>query len=196
MHFYPSERVALFIDGANTHTATRTLAIEVDYRRLRALFADRCVLVRAYYYTPIIEDEGVFRLRPLMDWLEYNGFTVKTRTGRDTGDPLNLHRLKSSLRMELALDAITLSPTLDHVVLFSGDGEFAPLVTRLKNQGRRVTVVSTIETQSPILSDDLRRAADQFIDLVDLEAKISRTDERSDRAVTTPRRKNLQHLGD
>ena len=196
MHFYPADRVALFIDGANTRTATRTLAMEIDFRRLRAMFAARCVLVRAYYYTPLVEDEGVSRLRPLVDWLEYNAFTVKIRTGRDNGDPVSLHRMKSSLRMELAMDAMTLVPTLDHFVLFSGAGEFTPLVETLKNQGRRVTVVSTISTQSPAVSDDLRRAADQFIDLVDLEPEISRAEERSDKPGTAPARRTLQYLDD
>ena len=94
------------------------------------------------------------------------------------------------------MDAVTLIPTLDHFVLFSGAGEFAPLVETLKNHGRRVTVVSTMATQPPVVSDDLRRGADQFIDLVDLDPKISRAQERSDRAMTTPARRNLQHLDD
>ena len=62
----------------------------------------------------------------------------------------------------------------DHVVLFSGDGDFRRLVESVQRKGVRVTVVSTVKSQPPMASDDLRRQADSFVDLSDLSNIIGR----------------------
>jgi uncharacterized LabA/DUF88 family protein len=77
--------------------------------------------------------------------------------------------------IELAVDAMELAEHLDHIVLFSGDGDFRTLVEALQHKGKRVSVVSTLTTQPPMVADELRRQADQFIDLADLQKDICRT---------------------
>ncbi len=76
--------------------------------------------------------------------------------------------------MELAVDAMELSTTVDHMVLFSGDGDFRYLTEALQRRGRKVTVISTTKTNPPMIADDLRRQADNFIELTALKDAIGR----------------------
>ena len=76
--------------------------------------------------------------------------------------------------IELAVDAMELAPHVDHIVLFSGDGDFRPLLESIQRQGVRVSVVSTIRSQPPMISDELRRQADNFIELQELKDVIGR----------------------
>jgi uncharacterized LabA/DUF88 family protein len=174
MHFYQTERVALFIDGANLHAATKSLGFDIDFRRLLALFAHEARLVRALYYTALVEDQEYSTLRPLIDWLTYNGFTLVTKPVKAFTDVEGRRKLKGNMDVELAVDAMRLAPQLDHIVLFSGDGDFRSLAAALQEKGKRVSVVSSLVTQPPMVADELRRQADQFIDLADLEPIISR----------------------
>jgi uncharacterized LabA/DUF88 family protein len=174
MLFYPNERLALFIDGANLYGAARALGFDIDYRRLLTLFAKKGVLLRAYYYTVLIEDQEYSPIRPLVDWLDYNGFTLVTKPAKEFIDANGRRKIKGSIDVELAIDVVEMSAYVDHVVLFSGDGDFLRLVKYAQRQGRRVSVVSTIRTQPALVSDDLRRQADNFIELQDLAPQISR----------------------
>jgi uncharacterized LabA/DUF88 family protein len=174
MHFYETERVALFIDGANLHAATKSLGFDIDFKRLLALFAERARLVRALYYTALVEDQEYSSVRPLVDWLTYNGFTLVTKPVKAFTDVEGRRKLKGNMDVELAVDAMRLAPQLDHIVLFSGDGDFRSLAAALQEKGKRVSVVSSLVTQPPMVADELRRQADQFIDLADLEPIISR----------------------
>ena len=174
MHFSPTERVALFIDGANLHAATKALGFAVDYKRMLMLFRQRAQLVRALYYTAVLEDQEFSSLRPLLDWLNYNGFTVVTKAAKEFTDSFGRRRVKGNMDIELAVHAMQLAATVDHVVLFSGDGDFRSLVSALQQRGNRVSVVSTLRSQPPMVADELRRQADQFIDLADLQAIIGR----------------------
>ena len=174
MLFYPEERIALFIDGANLYGAAKALGFDIDYRRLLALFAAKGRLLRAFYYTALMEEQEYSPLRPLVDWLGYNGFTVVTKPAKEFTDQAGRRRLKSNMDLELAIDMLEMAAHLDHAVLLSGDGDFKPLVAAVQRKGVRVSVVSTILTQPPMISDDLRRQADNFIDIGELQSVIAR----------------------
>lgn len=172
--FYQNERLALFVDGANLHGASKSLGFDIDYKRLLNEFSKRGRLIRAFYYTTLMENEEYSPLRPLIDWLDYNGFTMVTKPTKEYTDAMGRRRFKGSIDIELAVDAMEMADNADHIVLFSGDGDFKPLVAALQQKGKRVSVVSTLQTQPPMVADDLRRQADQFIDLADLEQMICR----------------------
>jgi uncharacterized LabA/DUF88 family protein len=177
-----SSDIALFIDGANLYATARALGFDIDYRRLLKEFQSRGALLRAFYYTAIIEDQEYSFVRPLIDWLDYNGYTVVTKATKEFIDASGRRKLKGSMDIELAVDAMELTAHIDHMVLFSGDGDFRPLVEAVQRRGVRVTVVSTISSQPPMIADELRRQADVFIDLVELRAKLAR--EPSERPVS------------
>ena len=166
--FYKDERLALFIDGSNLYAAAKNLGFDIDYKLLRQEFMRRGKLLRAFYYTALLESEEYSPIRPLVDWLNYNGFTMVTKPAKEYTDSMGRRKVKGNMDIELAVDAMELAPHLDHIVIFSGDGDFRPLVESLQRQGVRVSVVSTIRSQPPMISDELRRQADNFIELEDL----------------------------
>ena len=170
----PSNKIALYIDGANLHATARTLGFEIDYKRLLEEFQGRGDLVRAYYYTAVIEDQEFITLRPLIDWLNYNGYTVVTKATKEFIDASGRRKVKGNMDIELAVDAMELAEHVDQIVLFSGDGDFRSLVEAVQRRGVRVTVVSTISSQPPMIADELRRQADVFTDLVELQSKLGR----------------------
>jgi uncharacterized LabA/DUF88 family protein len=174
MNFYPNERMALFIDGANLYATAKSLAFDIDYKRLLALFRTKGQLVRALYYTALIEDQEYSSIRPLIDWLDYNGYTMVTKPTKEFVDAMGRRKIKGNMDIELAVDAMELADHLDHIVLFSGDGDFRSLVEALQHKGKRVSVVSTLATTPPMVADELRRQADQFIDLANLQNEIGR----------------------
>jgi uncharacterized LabA/DUF88 family protein len=174
MTFHPTERIALFIDGANLYGAARALGLDIDFRRLLEEFRKRGVLVRAYYYTAMIEDQEYSPLRPLMDWLGYNGFAVVTKPAKRMVDRDGIARTKGNMDIEIAVDMMEQASHLDHMVLFSGDGDFRSLVEAVQRKGVRVSVVSTVKSQPPMAADELRRQADAFIELAELAPLIGR----------------------
>ena len=168
------EKIALFIDGANLYATAKSLGFDVDYKRLLREFQSRGNLLRAFYYTAVIEDQEYSSIRPLIDWLDYNGYTVVTKATKEFVDQTGRRKVKGNMDIELAVDAMELAPHIDHMVLFSGDGDFRSLVESVQRRGVRVTVVSTISTQPPMVADELRRQADIFLDIAELQAKIGR----------------------
>ena len=169
------EKIALFIDGSNFYATSKALGFDIDYRRLLSEFQSRGTLVRAFYYTTLIEDQEFSSIRPLIDWLDYNGYTVVTKLTKEFVDATTGRRkVRGSMDVELAVSAMELADHVDQIVLFSGDGDFRSLVEALQRRGVRVTVVSTLSTQPPMIADDLRRQADVFIDLLELKPKIGR----------------------
>jgi uncharacterized LabA/DUF88 family protein len=172
--FYPTDRLALFIDGANLHAAAKNLGFDIDFKRLLEEFRKRGLLIRAYYYTTLVEDQEYSPIRPLVDWLDYNGFALVTKSAREYTDREGRKRFRGDMDIEVAVDMLELSSKADHMVLFSGDSDFAYLVAALQRRGVRVTVVSTLKSQPPMASDDLRRQADSFVDLADLAEIIGR----------------------
>lgn len=172
--FDPRERLALFIDGANLFAAGKALGMDIDYRKLLKSFQDKGYLLRAYYYTALLEDQEFSSIRPLIDWLDYNGYTVVTKPAKEFTDHAGRRRIKGNMDIELAVDAMELGDTIDHAVIFSGDGDFRSLVEALQRAGRKVTVVSTTQSQPPMIADDLRRQADHFIELRSIANEIGR----------------------
>lgn len=169
------EKIALFIDGSNLYATSKALGFDIDYRRLLAEFHGRGVVVRAFYYTTVIEDQEYSSIRPLIDWLDYNGYTVVTKPTKEFVDSITGRRkVKGRMDIELAVNAMELAEHVDQIVLFSGDGDFRPLVQAVQRRGVRVTVVSTLASQPPMVADELRRQADIFIDLAELKPRVGR----------------------
>ena len=175
MTFYPTDRLALFIDGANLYSAAKGLGFDIDYRKLLEEFRKRGVLIRAYYYTALVEQEEYSPIRPLVDWLDYNGYRLVTKAAREYTDAQGRKRWRGDMDVEIAVDMMEIAQGgADHLVLFSGDGDFRALVEAVQRKGCRVTVVSTVKSQPPMASDDLRRQADNFVDLADIIGRPSR----------------------
>ena len=188
MSFYPHERIALFIDGSNLYAAARALGFDIDYKKLLEEFSAKGQMVRAFYYTALIEDQEYSPIRPLVDWLDYNGYTMVTKPTKEYTDATGRRKIKGNMDIELAIDMMEMVDYLDHVILFSGDGDFRRLVEAVQRRGRRVTVVSTVRSQPPMVADELRRQADTFIELQDLAPRISRASQRE-----TPHHREIQH---
>lgn len=172
--FYKDERLALFIDGVNLFAAAKALGFDIDYKLLRQEFLRRGKLMRAFYYTAILETEDHSPIRPLVDWLDYNGFAIVSKPAKEYTDSMGRRKIKGNMDVEMAVDAMELAPRMDHAVVFSGDGNLRALVESLQRQGVRVSVVSTIRSLPPMIADDLRRQADNFIELEDLREVIGK----------------------
>ena len=182
--FYKDERLALFIDGSNLYAAAKALGFDIDYKLLRHEFMRRGKMLRAFYYTALLENDDYSPIRPLVDWLHYNGFTMVTKPAKEYTDRDGRRKVKGNMDIELCVDAMELAPYVDHIVLFSGDGDFRPMIESIQRKGVRVSVVSTIRSNPPMISDELRRQADNFIELDELRDVIGR-----------PPRENDPHIG-
>jgi uncharacterized LabA/DUF88 family protein len=174
MYFLNSERIALFIDGANLYSASRNLGFDVDYRNLLEYFRKQCRVIRAYYYSAVLETDDYSPLKPLTDWLAYNGYTLVTKPAKEFTDSTGRRRVKGSMDIEIAVDMLELSQHLDHVVLFSGDADFRRVVEAVQRKAVRVSVISSIRTSPPMVADELRRQADQFLELADIAPEFTR----------------------
>ena len=185
-NIYGTERLAIYIDGSNLYAAARSLGFDIDYKRLLELFKGKGRLIRAFYYTALIENEEYSPIRPLVDWLDYNGYTMITKPTKEFTDAAGRRKIKGNMDIELAIDMMEMAEQLDHIVLFSGDGDFRRLVEAIQRKGVRVTVVSTIRSQPPMIADELRRQADIFVELQDMQEDIARH-HRDDREPREPR---------
>lgn len=168
------ERIALFIDGANLYATSKTLGFDIDYKKLLKFFGSKGYLVRANYYTALADDQEYSSIRPLVDWLDYNGFRMVTKPIKEFYDSAGRKKVKGNMDIELTVDAMEMADHIDHMILFSGDGDFRSLVEAMQRKGKRVSVISTICTDPPMIADELRRRADQFVDLTDMEKEIGR----------------------
>ena len=187
MLFYPEEKIGLFIDGSNLYSAARSLGFDIDYKRLLDLFGAKGRLIRAFYYTALLDDQEYSPIRPLVDWLDYNGYTMVTKPTKEYTDAAGRRKIKGNMDIELAIDVMEMAQYLDHIVLFSGDGDFRRLVEAVQRKGVRVTVVSTVRSAPPMVADELRRQADNFVELHDLAQSIMRVHHhREEPARTAP----------
>jgi uncharacterized LabA/DUF88 family protein len=168
------EKTALFIDGENLHHTAKALGFDIDFKRLLIEFETRGSLMRSYYYTAVASDVEHQVTRPLTDWLDYNGFTVVAKSAKVFDDGEGRRKFKRNIAIELAIDALEIAKRIEHMVLFSGDGDFRSLIEALQRRGVRVTVVSTMRTKPPMIADELRRQADTFLELNNLKAAIGR----------------------
>jgi uncharacterized LabA/DUF88 family protein len=191
--FDPREKIALFIDGANLYAAAKALGFDIDYRRLLKEFQSKGYLLRAYYYTALAEDQEYSSIRPLIDWLDYNGYTVVTKPTKEFVDSSGRRKIKGNMDIELAVTVMEMAETIDHLVLFSGDGDFRSLVEAVQRRGRKVTVVSTLSSQPPMIADELRRQADHFLDIATIRDKVGRDpSERPQRQTDRPQEENFE----
>ena len=174
MAFLPTDRVALFIDGSNLYSASRNLGFEIDYRAMLSFFRKKANVVRAYYYSAILESEEFTPLKPLTDWLSYNGYMLVTKPAKEFVDAQGRRRVKGNMDIEIAVDMMELADRVDHMVLFSGDGDFRKLIEAIQRKGVKVTVVSSIKTSPPMIGDELRRQTDDFMDLADICREFTR----------------------
>ncbi len=181
LSLHKDERTAVFIDGANLYSAAKTLGFDIDYRRLLNLFTEHCRLLRAFYYTALADDQEYTPIRPLVDWLDYNGYTMVTKPMKEFTDSMGRRKVKGNMDVELTVDAMEIADRLDHMVLFSGDGDFRSLLEAVQRRGVRCTVVSSVKTQPPMVADELRRQADRFVDLQELAPEIQREGVREPR---------------
>ncbi|MCB9989963.1 MAG: NYN domain-containing protein [Rhodospirillales bacterium] len=172
--FYEEEKLALFIDGSNLYAAAKALEFDIDYKLLLSWAAERGRLVRAFYYTALIEDQEYSPIRPLVDWLDYNGYSMVTKPTKEFVDAQGRRKIKGNMDIELAIDMMELADHVDHIMLFSGDGDFRRLIEAVQRKGVRVTVVSTIKSSPPMVADELRRQADHFLELDVLANYIQR----------------------
>jgi len=174
LSFYPEERVALFIDGSNLYATARALGFDIDYKSLLKVFSDNARLIRAFYYTALVDDQEYSPIRPLVDWLDYNGYAIVTKPTKEFTDATGRRKVKGNMDIELAVDVMELAPNLDHIVIFSGDGDFRSLVEAVQRKGCKVTVISTIKSNPPMIADELRRQADHFVELTSLQGNVAR----------------------
>ena len=181
--FYKDERLALFIDGSNLYAAAKALGFDIDYKLLRMEFMRRGKLLRAFYYTALLENDDYSPIRPLVDWLDYNGYTMVTKPTKEFVDAQGRRKVKGNMDIELAIDMMEMADHVDHIMLFSGDGDFRRLIEAVQRKGVRVTVVSTIKSTPPMVADELRRQADHFLDLDILAEEIMRADGNAKEAV-------------
>jgi uncharacterized LabA/DUF88 family protein len=108
-----------------------------------------------------------------------------TKPTKEFTDAMGRRKIKGNMDIELAIDVLEMAEHLDHVILFSGDGDFRRLVEAVQRRGIRVSVVSTIKSSPPMVADELRRQADDFIELSELAPLIARNpSERSARPAT------------
>jgi uncharacterized LabA/DUF88 family protein len=171
---HPDERVVVLIDGANLYSAAKALGFDMDYRKLLDEFRQHGRLIRATYYTALVEDQDFSPIRPLVDWLDYNGYTLVTKPAKEYSDAAGRRRFKGDMDVEIAVDLLQAGEYADHAFLFSGDGDFLPAIEAVQRKGMRVSVVSTIKSNPPMASDDVRRTADNFVDLTELSALVGR----------------------
>jgi len=174
MAFYPNERIAIFIDGANLYSTMKLLDFDIDYSALLAFFNSKSRVIKANYYTALLEDAEFSPIRPLIDWLDYNGYHVISKAARQQTDRDGRARIKGNMDIEIAVDMLTLAPHIDHMVLFSGDADFAPALKAVQDKGVRVTVISTMKARQGVLGDALRRQANDFLDIADMDKSIGR----------------------
>src|SRR5260370_35400518 len=167
-------KIALFIDGPNLYATAKTLGCDMDFKRLLKEFQSRGGLLRAFYYTAVIEDQEFSSIRPLIDWLDYNGYTVVTKATKEFIDASGRRKVKGNMDIELAVDAMDLAEHIDQMVLFSGAGDFRSLVEAVQRRGVRVTGISTISRQPPMIADGLRRQAAVCTDPGVLQSKLGR----------------------
>jgi uncharacterized LabA/DUF88 family protein len=174
------EKIALFIDGPNLYASAKSLGFDIDYKRLLREFQSRGYLVRAFYYIAEREDQEYSPLRPLIDWLDYNGYTVVTKPTKEFVQLDGVRKIKGNMDIEIAVDAMEIAPHIGQMVLFSGNGDFRSLVEAVQRRGVRVVVVSTMS----MAADALRRQADQFIEMKDLQSKIGRDEPEARKQAT------------
>lgn len=97
-------------NGTNLYGAAKGLKFDIDYERLLELCARKRTLVRAFYYIAVAEDQEFSPLRTLVDWVDYNGFSVGTKPLKEFTDAQGRHRAKGNMDIELAINVMKVWP--------------------------------------------------------------------------------------
>ncbi|MFT9331506.1 MAG: NYN domain-containing protein, partial [Acetobacter persici] len=174
MNLKKEERTCLFIDGSSLYSTSRGLGFDVDYKKLLDFFTSKTHIIRAYYYAAILDTEDYSPLKPLTDWLSYNGYFLVTKPAREFTDSTGKRRVKGNMEIEIAVDMMEMAPHIDHAILFTGDSDFRRVVEAVQRQGTRVSVVSSMRSSPPLIGDDLRRQADNFMELATIASNFTR----------------------
>jgi len=165
------KRTAIFIDGSNLHATTKALHWNMDYKRLRDWLNASYTTTGLNYYTAVrqVENNPVVNL---VNWLSYNGFRVKSKETKEWVDIKGHTHVKGNMDIEMAVDALLLAETnsVDHMLFFTGDGDFRRVVEAIQDKGVTVSVASTLKP--PMIADELRRQADDFVELFDHKEKF------------------------
>lgn len=173
--FQRNERSMAFFDGPNFTSTCKMLGFSADFRELRDYMEHTGDIRRFHYFTPVDYEKQEAPEHALFDWLDYNGFQVHKKALRRVQDPTTgAQRVKGSVAVEIASEMFEAVGHVDHIVLFSGDGDLQRAVRVVQNKGVRVTIASTIALNPPVISDSLRRAADRFIEVDHLAKLIAR----------------------
>lgn len=163
----------ILVDGANAYAASKALGFAIDYEKVRTTYDEP--VRKAFFFTALPKDiREPSLVRPLVDFLTYNAWTVITHEMSEWTDPDSGQvRKKGNMDTEITVTAMEMASLGYDLVIFSGDGDFHYMVEYVQRRyGCKVTVVSTIVTKPPMCADKLRRQADHFIDLADMRAAI------------------------
>ena len=183
MSFYANDRLVIFVDGASVYRAAKALQIEIDWRLFRNFFEKKGTLVRAYYYSLTYtkenaqdkNDDEFMPLRPLLDWLDFNGYSVVEKAAYQYTNQSGQAAWRGTMLPEIVVDMCRMFPHGDHYILCAGDGDLKEPVRFCQQNGKRVTILSTIKaTEGVFIADMLRRQADDFLDLAGLANLVKR----------------------
>lgn len=172
IELYEDETVAALIDGQNNYFAMKALGWQMDFKKLRDWLLLSCRVHRMFYYSAVDESADFDPLIPVLDYMEYNGYRIVKKQAKFYHDAGGAVRGIKRVDVEITIDMLRLPASVDHVLLFSGDGSLVPSIRAAQDAGKRVTVLSTME--GGIVSDDMRRVADQFIDLKEMRHELER----------------------
>lgn len=166
------DKTLVLIDGANMYATTKALGFDIDFSKFYQEINQSCNLLRIYYYTALLEDNERILIKPLVDWLTYNNYTMVTKPAKVIINSDGVRKIKGNMDVEIAVDAIDIiasNSLIGNLVLCTGDGDFVSLVKVLQRRGVQVTVLSSIYTHPAMCADDLRKQADTFVELNDLK---------------------------
>lgn len=169
----------VLIDGANMSFAMNAIGRRFDWKKLRHFFveADYGLCLGLRYYTAIHERaDGEQPLRKIVDWLSYNGYLVVSKMTKSYENSDGSTRIKGNMDIEMATDMIRFAPRVDKIHLFTGDADFTYAVKAVQDMGVIVDVYSTMQGANSIIGDDLRRQANNYIDIGDLPIPLFMAD--------------------
>lgn len=175
----------VLIDGSNLYESARATGIRIDYKRLLALMNEDGTLLRSYYFTALRDKSIQAPLRATVDWLSHNGYVCVTKATKEWDEPVTrfneqgvqvtemVRKIKGNVDVDIVTYAFKCAHLVQEIYLFSGDGDFTIMVKELQERyALKVFVVSSIG----LVSTELRRQADKFIDLSNLRSDIGKED--------------------
>lgn len=173
------KKTAIFIDGANLSSSASQIGMRIDFKKLLTFYEKNYDLIRAYYYTALSDNAAYKNIHSLVDWLSYNGYNVISKKAKEFVSEDSVKRIKGNMDCEIIVGMLEMAPHVDHLILFSGDGDFRCVVEAVQRMGKRVTIVSAARGDQSVTADELIRQADYFVDLADLRPHIGYDNNKS-----------------